>query len=79
MTVATVASSFRPVVPPEVRERLDLRAGDQLVFEMDGDNAVLRKLPRAPLAELRRLIHSEIFEGASADLAESRDDWDVQR
>ena len=79
MTVATLTSSFRLVVPSEVRERLGLKAGDQLAIEMDGDHAVLRKLPRSPFTELRRLIHPEIFEGASAGLAESRDDWDVQR
>ena len=75
MAVATLSSKSQIVVPSDVRERLGLKPGDQIAVEIEGDHAVLRKLPRSPLDELRRLIDPKIYRGAAVDLEKCREVW----
>jgi AbrB family looped-hinge helix DNA binding protein len=50
--VATITSKGQITVPKGIREALGADAGDQLVFEVDGSRASVRKAPKESLAEL---------------------------
>ena len=53
MVRATLTSKGQLTIPKEVRERLGLSSGDQVVFEFDGDSVRLRVERRKSLEELR--------------------------
>ena len=61
MAVVRVTRNYQITIPAEVRRRLGIKAGDQVV-EVEGDRIVIRKasgdLPRIRLG--RRLIPKEI-------------------
>ena len=44
MKSSRISSKGQVTIPVEVREALDLKAGDLVVYEMDGDVAKLKKL-----------------------------------
>lgn len=55
MPVSTLTSKYQATVPKQVRETLQLTAGDQIEFLIDGDGAVrVRKAP-LPDTELHAL------------------------
>jgi antitoxin PrlF len=50
---ATLTSKGQLTVPKDVRERLNLKSGDRVVFEFEGDSVRLRAERRRSLEELR--------------------------
>jgi antitoxin PrlF len=42
---STITSKGQITVPKKVRESLDIREGDMLIFELADDRAVIRKIP----------------------------------
>ncbi len=52
--VATLTSKGQVTVPKEVRDALGAVQGDHLVFEIDGERALVRKAPRESLTALFR-------------------------
>ena len=56
MQVASkLTSKSQTTIPREVRERLGLRPGDTIVYEIEGDTVRLRKLAPLDVAYLRAL------------------------
>lgn len=53
MIKATLTSKGQLTIPKEVRERLGLRVGDRLVFELEEDSVHLKVDRRRTLGELR--------------------------
>ena len=53
MQRATLTSKGQLTIPKEVRDRLGLRPGDNLIFDFDGDALHLRVERRRSLEELR--------------------------
>lgn len=53
MIKATITSKGQLTVPKDIRQRLGLRAGDKLVFEIEGDSVRLRVDRRTTLDELQ--------------------------
>jgi len=49
---ATLTSKGQLTVPKDVRDRLDLKSGDRVVFEFEGDGVRLRVERRKSLGEL---------------------------
>lgn len=43
MITSKLTSKSQTTIPRPVRSALDLRAGDELVYDIDGDRVVLRK------------------------------------
>lgn len=60
--VVTVSPRFQIVIPKVVREAMNLRPGEKLRVEVEGDRIVLRPKPSRPARRLRGL-HREIWEG----------------
>jgi len=50
--ITTVTAKGQVTIPKAIREALGITAGDQLLFAVDGDRAVVTPLPRRPLDEL---------------------------
>ena len=44
MTTATVSSKGQIAIPKEVRDRLDLKAGTELVIEVQGESLVMKRV-----------------------------------
>lgn len=53
MVRATLTSKGQLTVPKDVRERLGLKSGDRVVFELEGDSVRLRAERSRSLEELR--------------------------
>ena len=53
MSRATLTSKGQITVPKDVRERLDLKSGDRIVFEFEGDSVRLRVEKGRTLEEFR--------------------------
>ncbi|MEL6248436.1 MAG: AbrB/MazE/SpoVT family DNA-binding domain-containing protein [Cyanobacteria bacterium J06648_16] len=54
MTVkASLTESWQITIPPEVRHKLGIKAGDELVFIISGDEVRLRPIKRRRLSEFR--------------------------
>ena len=53
MRKATITSKGQLTIPKQVRERLGLKPGDRLAFDLDDDAILLRVEKRRTLEELR--------------------------
>ena len=75
MPTATLSAKSQFVLPAEIRRKLGIRPGDQLVIEVEGDHAMIRK---APLSDVEALAdyRSNIWRGYADELEEARDEWD---
>ena len=51
-SIATVTVKGQVTIPVEVRRKLDIRQGDQLLFMVEGDRIVLNQVNQRPLSEL---------------------------
>lgn len=81
MSVVTVSSKGQIVLPKELREELEIRAGDSLEIQREGDGFHLRRLASAsPPADWRAwrgvLAGSEALE---EHLGEHRDEIERER
>jgi len=47
-------------IPPEIRQQLGLREGDELLFSLDGDELRLRPLKRRRLSEFRGALPATV-------------------
>ncbi len=53
MQKSTTTSKGQLTIPKQVRKRLELKPGDRLAFDLDGDAILLRVEKRRTLEELR--------------------------
>jgi len=74
--IVKLSSKYQIVIPRQVRQRLDLRAGDGLLVEVSGKTIVLVPRPRSYTARLRGL-HKEVWRDvdAAAYVREERKGW----
>jgi antitoxin PrlF len=64
--VSKLTGNGRTTIPRQVRERLGLRPGDRLVYEVEGDAVRIRKAPAVDLAYLRA-VQATLSEWDSAE------------
>jgi AbrB family looped-hinge helix DNA binding protein len=64
--VSTLTKKAQTTIPRPVRERLMLRPGDRLVYELEGDAVRIRKAPAVDLAYLRA-VQATLSEWDSAE------------
>jgi AbrB family looped-hinge helix DNA binding protein len=75
MPTATLSSKSQLVLPAEIRRKLDIRPGDRLVLELEGDHVVIRKAPRSDVEALAA-YRSEIWRDYTNEVQAARDKWD---
>ena len=71
--VAKLTSERQATIPREVLDKLALRPGDVIVFEIEGDVARLRKIEPLDLGHLRA-AQTTLCEWKSPEDAEAYDD-----
>ena len=71
--VAKLTSKGQTTIPREVRDKLALRPGDVIVFEIEGDVVRLRKVEPLDLGYLRA-VQTTLCEWESPEDAEAYDD-----
>ena len=72
---AKISSKYQIVIPKPVRELLQLRPQDTLLFLLDGDTVVLRPQP-ASFTKATRGLHKELWPDPDAWLEEERSTWE---
>ena len=71
--ISKITSKGQVTLPKEIRDQLGVRAGDSLVYEMDGKSVRVRKAQAFDLA-WHRALSSTIAEWDSAHDHENFDD-----
>ncbi len=76
MQKVKVSKKFQIAIPAEVRRKLGIKQGDQLVIDVEGKHALLMRVPDDPAAELAGL-HAEIWAGVDPDeyVRREREAW----
>jgi AbrB family looped-hinge helix DNA binding protein len=72
---AKISSKYQIVIPKPVRELLQIRPQDTLLFLLDGDTVVLRPQP-ASFTKATRGLHKELWPDPDAWLEEERSTWE---
>jgi AbrB family looped-hinge helix DNA binding protein len=54
ISVGSVTTKGQITIPKEIRERLDLKDGDRVIFVIEGGQATIRKAPREKFSEILR-------------------------
>lgn len=75
MPIARLSSKSQIVIPSELRQKLGIEPGDELMLEARDDSIVITRAPSSALARLRALS-GPAWKGASERLQRARDEWD---
>ena len=75
MPTAKLSRKAQLVLPASIRRRLNIRPGDRLILEVEGDHVVLRKAPESDVDALRR-YRSDLWKDYTTELERERDGWD---
>ncbi len=76
MPTARLSSKSQIVIPAELRRRLGVAPGDDLVLEWEDDHIVIRKPAQSPL-DLLASLPPEIWKGAAEEIRRARaEEWD---
>jgi AbrB family looped-hinge helix DNA binding protein len=67
---AIVGKRFSIVVPRSVREKINLKEGQQVIVREDGGKVIIEPLPNEPLKVLERVIGEPYDEGKDEKRAE---------
>jgi len=75
MPIARLSSKSQIVIPSELRKKLSIEPGDELMLEARDDSIVITRASSSALARLRALSGAS-WNGASEQLQPDRDEWD---
>jgi len=64
-TMITVSSKYQIVIPREVREKLDLKAGDKLIIKTNNEKIIIYPQPKS-YAKYALGLGKEIWQGIDA-------------
>ena len=56
MQAATITSKGQVTIPKAVRDALNLKEHDQVIFVVDGDRAIMKPVPQTDLEHLRGIL-----------------------
>jgi len=74
VSVSSITSKGQVTIPKEIREALGLREGDRIVFAIEGERAVIRKVSDEKLSEI--LVRQKPWvEGSLAFQKRLREEW----
>ncbi|HZQ38635.1 MAG TPA: AbrB/MazE/SpoVT family DNA-binding domain-containing protein [Dehalococcoidia bacterium] len=73
MSTATITSKGQITIPRDIREKLGLRQGDQLLFSVEDGKAVAYPLWRGDIRELAGIIKGRVsYQGREAERESAR-------
>ncbi|MCH7733316.1 MAG: AbrB/MazE/SpoVT family DNA-binding domain-containing protein [Candidatus Marinimicrobia bacterium] len=58
MIISKLTSKAQTTIPKEIREKLDLHAHDTIVYTVEGDHAIFKKITLVDNSYLRALEHT---------------------
>jgi len=76
MEMTKLSSKFQITLPKRVREDLQAKEGDRIVFIKDKDKWVLIKLPRDTVDALRYLGRHAKLKGTARDVHREMEAWE---
>ena len=76
MEVTKLSSKFQITLPKKVREDLNAKEGDSILFIKEKEKWVLMKLPRDPVEALRYLGKRAKLKGDAAQVHEEMEEWE---
>ena len=56
MITAKVTSKFQTTIPKKIREKLDIHSNDTIVFEIEDDHTIIRKVNVVDTGYLKSVI-----------------------
>lgn len=54
ISVASITSKGQITIPKEIRERLELKKGDRVIFVIEAEQATIRKASKEKISEILR-------------------------
>ncbi|HEX8696063.1 MAG TPA: AbrB/MazE/SpoVT family DNA-binding domain-containing protein [Longimicrobium sp.] len=75
MPTARLSSKSQIVIPVEIRRKLGIEPGDELLLETEDDRIVIRKSTQSAL-ELLESLPKEIWKNAAEEIQRMRDEWE---
>ncbi|MCA9470950.1 MAG: AbrB/MazE/SpoVT family DNA-binding domain-containing protein [Nitrospirales bacterium] len=79
MPDATLSSKHQLVLPAAVRKQLGINPGDQIDVQVEGDHAILRKVPKSYVQALETITTASSWKGYARKLKDDRGQWDRER
>ncbi|NOZ59428.1 MAG: AbrB/MazE/SpoVT family DNA-binding domain-containing protein [Euryarchaeota archaeon] len=76
MEVTKLSSKFQITLPKRVREDLNAKAGDRIIFIKEGERWVLMKLPADPVEALKYLGKRAKLGGDAVQVHEEMEGWE---
>lgn len=77
VSIGSVTTKGQITIPKEIREALGLREGDKVIFMIEGERVVIRKVSEEKLSEI--LIRQRPWPEASMAFQKRlRDEWPLQ-
>lgn len=75
-TMITVSSKYQIVIPREVREKLDLKAGDKLIIKTNNEKIIIYPQPKS-YAKYSLGLGKKIWQGVDATeyVKKERETW----
>ncbi len=75
-TMITISSKYQIVIPREVREKLDLKAGDKLIIKTNKEKIIIYPQPKS-YAKYALGLGKEIWQGIDATeyVRKERETW----
>ena len=78
VSVSSITTKGQITIPKEIREALDLREGDKVIFTIEGDRAMIRKVSGEKLSDI--LSRQKPWAEASLEFQKRlRKEWESQR
>ena len=50
--VSTVTSKGQVTIPKDIRDKLDVKEGDKIIFQANGNQITIKKVPRDKLSDI---------------------------
>lgn len=78
MPDVTLSSKHQMVLPAAVRKHLGIKPGDSIDVHVEGDQAVIRKVPKSYVQALEK-VAAPLWKGYAREINRDREQWDRKR
>lgn len=72
---STISEKGQIIIPKEIRDKLGIVQGDRLIFDLDGDKIIIKKIGAISVSEI--LDHQKPWSKSSLEFQkELREEWE---